>query len=751
MSDLAMDERWVEIQHKTFTRWTNTHLRERMLKIDNLETDLADGTMLLALLEIISSKTVAARYSKNPRIKSQMLENVQYSLDFLRKEGIKLVNIGAEDIVDKKLKLILGLIWTVILRYQIHIEQGKSARSDLLNWVRSKIPEYNINNFTRDWNDGRAICGLTNALKPGLIPDHFSRDPADALANATLGEDTAEKDLGIPKVLGPEDMIKEEVDELSVMTYISYFRDWEANEAKRKGDAAIEKTPVAGKCKAYGPGLEKAELTVPTEFTIEAINANNRRVPEGGAPFNVEIKGTNGTVVPHEFVDNNDGTYKVHYTPPAVDTLTVEIKLEDTPINGNPWRVTVNRTLPDADKTRAYGPGLESGVANSTSPFTVEIYNRFGTRVPDGGDKIEVKVVGPHDSVVSSKVVDNQDGSYSASYDPKEPGEHTVTVSVNGAPVKGSPFKVTIDKDPEGVDAATTVAYGPGLEHANTAEPAVFTVETRKPNGDRYTKAGALVDVWVEDANGQEVPANKTDNGDGSFTVAYEPKETGETKINVVVRNPAAPTYYDHIKGSTFTVNVEAGVDASQSIAYGPGLENGNVYDTLPTHFFIQAKDRQGRNITDGGAPYEVKIVGPNGDEVPADIKDNGDGTYQVDYAPQDAGKHLIEVNLNGGNIKDAPFTISVLAGADESNSEIECYQFTLRAKTKKGEPKTTGGDKFVVDVTAPDNSVTDAQVQDVGDGSYVVTYALKQKGENKVNVRLNGKHIAGSPFVQHA
>jgi filamin len=61
------------------------------------------------------------------------------------------------DIVDGKLKLVLGLIWTIILRYQIHIEEGKSARSDLLKWVRQQIPEYDIQNFTKDWNDGRAM------------------------------------------------------------------------------------------------------------------------------------------------------------------------------------------------------------------------------------------------------------------------------------------------------------------------------------------------------------------------------------------------------------------------------------------------------------------------------------------------------------------------------------------------------------------------------------------------------------------
>lgn len=40
----------------------------------------------------------------------------------LEKEGVPLVNIGAEDICDGNAKLLLGLLWLLILRY--HIAQG---------------------------------------------------------------------------------------------------------------------------------------------------------------------------------------------------------------------------------------------------------------------------------------------------------------------------------------------------------------------------------------------------------------------------------------------------------------------------------------------------------------------------------------------------------------------------------------------------------------------------------------------------
>ena len=129
-------------------------------------------------------------------------------------------------------------------------------------------------------------------------------------------------------------------------------------------------------------------------------------------------------------------------------------------------------------------------------------------------------------------------------------------------------------------------------------------------------------------------------------------------------------------------------------LAFGPGLEDNKVTDQLPTHFTIQSKDRNGNDMKKGGDPFEVVVQGPNG-PVPATIKDNEDGTYTVDYAPTDAGKHKIEVKLKGQNVAKAPYHINVKEGADNESSVIEGFSFVIQAKTKKGANKKEGGDKF--------------------------------------------------------
>lgn len=155
--------------------------------------------------------------------------------------------------------------------------------------MRSKIPEYNINNFTTDWQSGKAICALAEAVLPGQmnLPADFTNNP---VRDASMGMQKALQNMNIPQILDAEDMVNNP-DELSNMTYISYFRDYLDAMKRKKDQELFERTPVAGQCLAYGPGLEPGnEAGNETQFTIEARNGAGRRVPIGGHQFPVEIR-----------------------------------------------------------------------------------------------------------------------------------------------------------------------------------------------------------------------------------------------------------------------------------------------------------------------------------------------------------------------------------------------------------------------------------------------------------------------------
>jgi len=224
MADDYANLNWVRVQKKPFTRWCNPYLLERKLSVQDLTHDLASGILLKELLEQISGKPVCTSFNKNPKMRVQQIENVNYSLKFLTNEGIKLVGIDGGNVVDGNLKLILGLIWMIILRFQIQVNEGNSARQELLDWVRQRIPEYNINGFAGDWQSGRAIMALGEAVQPGQfnLPRDFTND---SVQNCNLAFNAANKNMRIPLILDAEDMANAP-DELANMTYISYYRDY---------------------------------------------------------------------------------------------------------------------------------------------------------------------------------------------------------------------------------------------------------------------------------------------------------------------------------------------------------------------------------------------------------------------------------------------------------------------------------------------------------------------------------------------
>ena len=116
--------------------------------------------------------------------------------------------------MDCKLKLILGLIWVLILHYSISMpmwegedgdgtEKGATPKQRLMHWIQSKVPELPINNFTSDWNDGRAVGALVDAVAPGLCPDWADWNPKDAAQNASEAMGLADDWLNIPQVSFP--------------------------------------------------------------------------------------------------------------------------------------------------------------------------------------------------------------------------------------------------------------------------------------------------------------------------------------------------------------------------------------------------------------------------------------------------------------------------------------------------------------------------------------------------------------------
>ncbi|KAH3846241.1 hypothetical protein DPMN_088540, partial [Dreissena polymorpha] len=232
------------VQKKTFTNWMNTYLKQKIppMKVENLFEDIKDGVVLLSLLEVLSGEKLAMERGKLKRV--HYVSNLSTALKFLESKKIKLVNINVSDIADGKSSIVLGLIWTIILYFQIEevmvpqqaegTEQlpltaldkfRMNAKKALLAWTENAITKrygIEVKDFGKSWRDGLAFNAIIHTIRPDLVDMDQVRKQS-ARVNLESAFSTAEDHLGIARLLDPEDVDVAKPDEKSVMTYVAQF------------------------------------------------------------------------------------------------------------------------------------------------------------------------------------------------------------------------------------------------------------------------------------------------------------------------------------------------------------------------------------------------------------------------------------------------------------------------------------------------------------------------------------------------
>ncbi|XP_057874617.1 plectin isoform X11 [Melospiza georgiana] len=218
------------VQKKTFTKWVNKHLIKAQRHVNDLYEDLRDGHNLISLLEVLSGDTLPR---EKGRMRFHKLQNVQIALNYLKHRQVKLVNIRNDDIADGNPKLTLGLIWTIILHFQISDIQvtGQSedmtAKEKLLLWSQRMVEDYQglrCDNFTTSWRDGRLFNAIIHRHRPMLI-DMSRVYRQNNLENLDQAFTVAERELGVTRLLDPEDVDVAQPDEKSIITYVSSLYD----------------------------------------------------------------------------------------------------------------------------------------------------------------------------------------------------------------------------------------------------------------------------------------------------------------------------------------------------------------------------------------------------------------------------------------------------------------------------------------------------------------------------------------------
>ncbi|XP_041460314.1 filamin-B-like isoform X2 [Lytechinus variegatus] len=726
--DLADDAPWKRIQQNTFTRWCNEHLKVAKKHISSLESDLSDGLRLIALIEVLSQKRIS-KFNKRPTFRSMKLENVSIAIKFLEDQNIKIVSIDSTDIVDGKLKLILGLIWLLILHYSISMpmwdDEGdmdadrkkQSPKEKLLGWINGKVPDKPINNFNKDWNNAQAIGALVDAVAPGLCPDWEDWQPKDALKNATEAMKLAEDWLDVPQVLRPEDMINPAVDDLSMMTYLSAFP-----KAKLKPGAPLRPKSNAKKVRAYGPGLEDGNvISKPTEFTVETFGA-------GSGNVEVLIKDPKGNKVENTIRANKDKkqTYTVEYTAKIHGKHTITITFKGVDIPKSPYTVNIGNITSDASKCSAKGPGLEATGVILNQKTYFEIFTAGA-----GAGTPTVMILGPDGKEVKATMTDKGKGVYYVEYTPATVGSYKVEVKFAGAQIPGSVFNVKIA---HALNSSKAFAYGRGLQPKGqrVKEECIFFVDTKEA-GEAELK------VQIIGPGGIDEPVKVTYNNDGLYTCKYSPYKPGRYIVNIKYGGQPIPK-------APFTVNIGAEPTGPITFvrAFGPGLEKGVV--GKPCDFTVETNGAVGA--------LGFAIEGPSQAEIKC--KDNGDGSCEVTYFPTVEGEYAIHVTYEEEDIPNSPFIAKVTpnpGGFDASKVKafgpgLKPDGIEIKKRTEfTVDAKNAGKAELVIDIKDQWGNKVEAEVKDNKNGTFTVYYTPEHPLKHTVAITWGGVSIPESPF----
>ncbi|CAD6191974.1 unnamed protein product [Caenorhabditis auriculariae] len=794
------DAEWKIIQQNTFTRWVNNHLQKCGESIQNLETDFSDGLKLIHLAAALSQKNVG-KFNKKVSFRSQKLENVSLALNFFQnEENIKIINIDSTHIVDHNKKLILGLIWTLILHYSISMgwiqerndgQPEETPKQKLLNWIRSRLPGVPLSNFTSDWNDGVALGALVNALAPGSLPDWDQWSPNEALPNTQKAMQTAQDLLQVAPLIAPAELIHPDIDEMSVMTYLSQFPAARPVVIKTKVSAEyrnLDEHPLVGK---------------PTEFQVKLS-------PEGYKP-KLTLRDNEGNEVHSAMTKLNDDFFNVKYTPSRVGPLNVDVSAVES-------KTFTAQSIPDASRTIHVQPLAR----------LLDYPKRAHV-----GDELRFDVVDANEGVVEAVVVDatgvdhrlpvlesNSPGNYNFLYTVPNAGLHSLNVFHRKNHIAGSPFPLRVkekndfevwgrgicangvrvgDKvpvhvqsndpeenvananlqihvvQPDGTtlpvsagfdeeDGKLTFEYSPHAvgEHAVTVTAAGELVKEHKVDVSPATKSkirafgpglcGGIVNepsVFHVETNGEadslafsiEGPSKAdiecSDRGNGAALVSYTPKHDGIYKVNVLAGG-------DHIQDSPFVLRVHEADDAFKpSAARVTGIEENKPYPVGEKIPF-----RVDTRLVGADVYPKVAIYDKNLHPLAYDSREITPGIFEYAFQPKEDGKYIADVSLRGVAAPGAPFLLNVSEPVDLSKLKIygpgvegpvysqEPTHFTIDAKQAgPGAVEVALADRF--------GEAVDIDVLDNRDGSFTVKYTAPKPGAYQLNVIFAGDEIS--------
>ncbi|KAK6633220.1 hypothetical protein RUM44_003821 [Polyplax serrata] len=539
-----------------------------------------------------------------------MLTNV--TIEPVLRNELTVVGVeGNVDIVNGNLKLILGLIWSLIVRYQI----GRSKfppKKLMLAWLKAVLPECNVHNFTTDWNSGQCLSALLDYCKPGLFPHWRNIDPTDRVNNCRRAMELARREFDIPVVLEPEYLASPFLDELSGMTYLSYFM------------------------KENGPGYNATLRWVQNQIPDRNVKNFTTNWNDGRALCSL-VKSLGGSIPGYKTLNSDPSNWEhnLNLGVKGGEKLGVEpiLKAKDMAdknvehlgimayaanFQWIPGRIAPSQRIKvTCDK--------HASRVNENVTFNIEFLDE-DIDVKD----IKTEVVGPLGKVDCKLNLGQYGGK--GSFSPTTVGMHQVNVLYEGEKVMGCPVFIRVAPELTNIDF-------PGIEPC-----AIGSIVEVLVNSYGGNTSNVVVTAWSPTDRALPCPVHSKD---GQYTAKFQPDEVGEWSIAVTHKG-------EHIQGGPFPCFV-----------FDPNgiklLNTEGALPNVPFTFLLDASE------TGGVGDITVDLVHDKR-SIPHTFEKIAENLYKIYFVPRNNGKYRVYVYFNGMDVRGSPFPVRVGTKKKKSN-----------------------------------------------------------------------------------
>lgn len=539
-----------------------------------------------------------------------------------------------------------------------------------------------------------------------------------------------------------------------------------ASKDRMYGDLVVVRpdSPVADRSFVYGAGRDEGVAGKNVRFFVQLQDSFGVNRTTGGSDVKVKVMPQSrrsiyrmdGKMVKPNVEDMRNGLYKVEYTTTIADDYNVTVVVNGQPIPM--FTTSIMADLPFVNNTRVQGNGLAKCIAGVSCTFNVDLVDQYGNSVKRQ-TPVDVQIVGSHR--VSKTLTFSPENGLDVSYIPTQMGMYKIFIKIRNQVVPPSPWMVNVTCNI--ASEVESKLEGDGLKSVDAGEFGQVTVTLKDAYKNPILVGG---DSVVGHLTGPSTPAVfTTDFNNGTYSLSYQPIEVGTYSlvININGKKVALAPFPVEIKN--------AKVSSGTTFAYGTGLRYSVAGHRA--YFTVQTADEFGNNLTTGGVKLSMLFAGPGKYKQMCDVVDHGDGKYTASYLSTVTGDFILSITLHNPSlgyqsIHSSPFIgTTVAAGADPSRSFVFSNgpskrplsgsdtvfrtvmgvhnYFKIQAVDRYGNHKTSGGDRFSVQLDGP--VAHDGFVNDNGDGTYTGAYVAPASGRYNLKIFYGNIAVNGTPI----